>query len=166
MSRYSDYFLNSRSNVVQLELLEIYHPNMSKTYRIVRNSVLGVTVNLENGQSAFFQYVPIKVENNGARDDLEQSLTITFGDLGEILPNEMDNIRSANGFNTKASLIYRTYRSDDLSSPIFGPVYFEIESFSFDWQGATFEAKAPSTNINKTGESYDLDRFPMRGLIQ
>lgn len=166
MSRYTEFFLNSKSSVVQLELLEISHPNFTKIYRVVRNAVEGVTVTLETGQSAQFDYYPLKISAIGARDNLDQALTINLGDLGDVLPKELDEVSSASGFGIKPTVVYRTYRSDDLLRPLFGPVLLEVESFAFNREGSTFEAKAPSLNINKTGERYKLDRFPMlRGYL-
>lgn len=166
MSGYSEFFLNSKSSTVQLELLEISHSKFTKTYRVVRNAVQGITVKLEDESSQFFQYYPLKVENNGSRDDLDQSFTITLGDLGEVLPKELDSVASQDGFGEKPMVKYRTYRSDDLDKPLFGPVVLEVESFAFNREGSTFTAKAPSLNINKTGELYRLERFPMlRGFL-
>lgn len=166
MTNYTEFFLKSKSSVVQLETLEISHPNFTKTYRIVRNAVEGVTVALENGISAKFDYYPLQIENAGVRDDLDQSIKINLGDLGEVLPKELDEVSSKNGFGTKPIVIYRTYRSDDLSRPLFGPVTLEVSTFAFNREGSTFEAKAPSLNINKTGEVYSLNRFPMlRGFL-
>ena len=166
MSRYTEFFLNSKSSVVQLETLEVSHPDFTKTYRVVRNAVEGVTLTLENGNSATFDYYPLQIENAGVRDDLDQSIKINLGDLGEVLPKELDKVSSNDGFGTKPIVIYRTYRSDDLSRPLFGPVTLEVSTFAFNREGSTFEAKAPSLNINKTGEIYSLDRFPMlRGFL-
>ena len=166
MTTYAEFFLNSKSSVVQLETLEISHPNFTKVYRIVRNAVQGISTKLENGSYATFDYYPLKIENAGVRDDLDQSLTINLGDLGEVLPKELDEVSSNDGFGVKPTVIYRTYRSDDLNRPLFGPVTLEVSTFAFNREGSTFEAKAPSLNINKTGEIYSLDRFPMlRGFL-
>ncbi len=166
MTDFAEFFLKSKSSVVQLETLEISHPDFTKVYRVVRNAVQGVTVALENGSSATFDYYPLAIENAGVRDDLDQALTINLGDLGEVLPKELDEIASNGGFGTKPTVIYRTYRSDDLTRPLFGPVTLEVTSFAFNREGSTFEAKAPSLNVNKTGELYKLDRFPMlRGFL-
>ncbi len=163
---YAEFFLNSRSDVVQLELIEISHSSFSQTYRIVRNARKGVTVTLETAEVAFFSYYPLRIESNTTKDDLDQSFTITLGDTGDVLPDELDNVASASTYDEKPSLVYRTYRSDVLTTPLFGPVGLVIESFGFNRQGATFTAKAPSANVNKTGEIYSLERFPMlRGFL-
>ena len=166
MKTYAEFFLKSKSSVVQLETLEISHPDFTKIYRIVRNAVEGVTLTLETGATATFQYYPLGIENAAVRDDLDQALKINLGDLGEVLPKELDEVTSNDGFGIKPTVIYRTYRSDDLSRPLFGPVLLEVSSFAFNREGSTFEAKAPSLNVNKTGEVYKLDRFPMlRGFL-
>jgi hypothetical protein len=166
MSAYSEFFLRSKSSVVQLELMEISHSDFTQTYRIVRNAVNGVTVTLETGAQATFDYYPLRIENNGQKDDLDQSFTFTLGDLGEVLPKELDAVATAAGFSEKPRVVYRTYRSDDLTAPLFGPIVLEVESFAFNREGASFTAKAPSLNINKTGEVYRLERFPMlRGFL-
>lgn len=166
MSDYTEFFLNSRSSVIQLELLEISHSAFTQTYRVVRNAVNGVTVTLEDDSTQEFIYYPLRITSKGNRADLDQILQIDLGDLGEILPTELDAVDSADGFTEKPVVKYRTYRSDDLTTPLFGPLVLEVSAFSFNRQGSSFEAKAPSLNINKTGEVYKLDRFPMlRGFL-
>jgi len=166
MTTYAEFFLKSKSSVVQLETLEISHPDFTKVYRIVRNAVQGVSVSLENFSIKSFDYYTLKIENAGIRNELDQSITINLGDLGEVLPKELDEVSSNNGFSVKPTVVYRTYRSDDLSRPLFGPVLLEVTTFAFNREGSSFEAKAPSLNITKTGEIYKIDRFPMlRGFL-
>lgn len=171
MSEYTEYFLNSKSSVVQLELLEITHPSFTKPYRIVRNAIRGVTVTLEgtapgNGASVHFDYYPLKITPNETRDNLDCAFNIEVGDLGEVLPIELDAVSAADTFETKPTVIYRTYRSDDLTKPLFGPLILEIGEINFNDTGAVFEAKAPSLNVSQTGEIYSVSRFPMlRGFM-
>ena len=166
MTNYSEFFLNSKSSVVELELVEISHPYFTEVYRKVRNSLQPVTVTLENATQATFYYYPLKITSMGARTDLESGFRIDVGDLGEILPLELDNVAANEGFEIKPTVVYRTYRSDDLTQPLFGPFELEVTSFSFNREGASFEAKAPSLNNNRTGELYSLARFPMlRGFL-
>lgn len=166
MSEYSEFFLRSNSRVVQLECLEIYHPNFSKRYYVVRNAVLGVTVRHEDGVLRTYQYYPCKIEQNSSSDDLDAGYKITWGDLGEIVPNEMDRVRVANGFLTKPTVWYRSYRSDNLDTIMYGPILLEAGQFTFALEGSTFEADAPQLNVNSTGEVYDLVRFDaLRGTL-
>lgn len=167
MGAYSEYFLNSRSNIVQLELVEVTHPNFTQPYRIVRNHAEGVTVDLSDDELAVeFDYYPARVEQLGARDDLEAAIRIDLGDLGEILPQEIDAVAEAGGFMTKPSVRYWTFRSDQLDAPIYGPLNLEVPALNFTEEGASMEARAPQLNANKTGERLTLDRFPMqRGFL-
>tara|TARA_Y100000034_G_C6821975_1_gene370298 strand:- start:554 stop:1051 length:498 start_codon:yes stop_codon:yes gene_type:complete len=159
MSDYAAFYLNSDSSVVQLELLRISHPNFSQVYHLVRNNSQGMTVAID-GQDQFFEYYPLQIKGIGNRDNLDFGLSIVLGDLGELLPQELDNVSTANGFEIKPEVTFWTYRSDDLTQPLFGPIYLEVTSISFNHDGANFEAKAPSLNVNRTGELYKLDRFP------
>lgn len=166
MANLNEFFLNSKSNIVQLDLLEITHPNFSKPYRIVRNSVMGVSVNIGGSVPERFDYYPVSIKGTSVKDDLDQGITVILGDLGEIIPKEIDLVRKADGFNIKPRVRYWTFRSDDLNSPLYGPVVLEVGEFSNDLNGASFEAKAPSLNVSKTGEIYDLTRFPgLRGFL-
>ncbi len=161
MSAYSEFFLDSPPTVAQLDLLEISHPDFTQTYYVQRNVTAGVTVTHEDASSHDYEYVPMRVKPLGTQTDLDQELEITFGDLGEILPAELDAVAAANGFQTKPSVLYRVYRSDDLSAPIFGPVDLQIDGISFNREGASFRAKAAAFNVTRTGETYRIEEYPM-----
>lgn len=166
MPNYIEYFLNTRSDVAQFECITISHPDFTKEYNVVRNFVGDLTVTLENAEQQTFEYYPIDVKPLSSRDDLDQTLQINFGDLGELLPKEVDAVASSDGFSTKPTIIYRSYRSDYLSAPLVGPTQLEINNLVFSEKGATFEAKAPSLNVSRTGEIYSYDRFSMlRGFL-
>lgn len=161
MSAYAAFFLNSASSIVPLETLEISHSSFSKTYWIVRNAVAGITATLEDGTVQDFVYYPLSIKQTGASDDLDQKLQIQLGDLGEIVPKEIDNVVNAGTFGIKPTLIYRTFRSDDMTAPMDGPYRYEITSIGTKKDAASFVAQAPSLNVTRTGEVYSLDRFPM-----
>lgn len=161
------YFLSAHRDVVALDCIELWHPSFSRLYRLVRNARDGVTVTLETGESAWFEWYPMRITEKRDALDLDQGFQIDFGDLGETIPRELDLIQTANTMRTKPSLNYRVYRSDNLSSPIIGPYKLEVRSFSFNKQGASFEASAPFLNLNKTGENYNLTRFfTLRGFVK
>jgi hypothetical protein len=166
MTAYTEFFLNCPANVAQLECLEISHSAFSQTYYVVRNAVGGVTVTHEDSTVRAYQYYPLECKLSGPRDDLDHTLSVNLGDLGEIVPDEMDNVREAEAFDELPIVLYRTYRSNDLDEPLYGPIELEIKNFNFDRTGCTFDARAPSLNVNRTGEIYSLPRFPMlRGLM-
>tara|TARA_Y100001973_G_C5178752_1_gene323592 strand:- start:1537 stop:1869 length:333 start_codon:yes stop_codon:yes gene_type:complete len=103
----------------------------------------------------------MNISEQGTGSDLDFGLLIEFGDLGELLPDELDGVTAANGLFTEPTLIYRTYRSDDLTSPLVGPIELNIKSFSFNENAATFEASSDNANSQRTGELYTVSRFPM-----
>lgn len=161
MSALSNYLLNSAPYVVQLQMLEFTHPNFSTTYRIVRNAIGGVSVTHEGGAGPFaYSYYPLLIKAVGSGDDLDQSIEITFGDLGQVLPAELDRIAAANAFTTKPVVNYREYRSDDLTAPIYGPLSFRIDSMGFTKEGAAMKAKAASFNTGRIGQYYSIAQFP------
>lgn len=157
---YSEFFLNSPSSIVQLELLEISHPNFSKTYYVVRNANKGVTVTHEDATVHDYQYYPLRIRKSESNDTLDTGFQIDLGDLGEIVPQEIENIAVADGFATKPTMIYRAYRSDDLTAPLVGPLELEVTPVAVK-DVSSFTAKAPSLNNNRTGEFYKISRFPM-----
>lgn len=167
MSRYSEFFLNSRASVVQLELVEVAHPDFSQPYRFVRNHADGVTVDLsDDEQGVEFVYYPARVSSVGAKDDLDAAIRVELGDLGELIPAELDAVDEAGGSLIKPTVRYWVFRSDDLSAPIFGPLQLEVTTFNFNAEGCSFQAEAPRLNLVRTGERYDLGRFPMlRGFL-
>lgn len=173
MSDLSDYFLASRRDVAGLELLELTHPNFTQPYRIVRNPVdqsdlSGVTVDLSaDERDVRFQYWPARFKGKGARDDLDYQITIDLGDLGEVLPNELDAVEAANGALIKPTVKYYVFRSDDLSAPMLGPIVLEAPTVNMDGTVSSIDARAPTLNTTKTGERYTIERFPMiRGFTK
>lgn len=166
MTDYAAYFLGSRSSVVYLETLQIAHPNFTRTYWIVRNAIGGIVAHLENGSSQAFEYYPLRIKPTGSSDDLDQTLAVDLGDLGDIIPGELDAIEAAGGMSIKPAVTYRAYRSDDLTTVLAGPLRLEIADLSSNREGSSFQAKAPSLNINRTGELYRIERFAMlRGFL-
>lgn len=167
MSAYSEYFLKTNRDILQYETIEISHPSLTHTYRVVRNAVNGITAKLETGVVVPFIYYPMKATSLGTRDDLDQGIRISLGDLGEVLPREIDRIQIDDTFGIKPEVAYRAFRSDQLMvGPMVGPLRLEVTNFTFAKEGSTFEAKAPSLNMNLTGEAYTLTRFPMlRGFL-
>lgn len=162
MSEASEFFLGSAPSVVRLDTLEISHPDFSQTYRLVRNAPAGVTAGGED-----YEYCPMRVLPVTSGDDMVQALTVTLGDVGEIIAQEIEAVWEANGMNTRPTLVYRAFRSDDLDAPIAGTVRtLEIASVTTTREGASFEAQAPELNQSRTGTLYSVEDFPMlRGFL-
>ena len=168
MATLEEYFFKDPPATVKLQLIEITHPNFSTTYRVVNTpSPHPIEVTHEDLTGPHeYTYVPVEIRTMGSKGDMDQELEVTFGDLGEILPTEIENVVEANGMQTKPTLVYREYLSTDLTAPVFGPFTLLINYIAFNKTGATFTAKPLAFNRGRTGEVYDVGRFPMlRGFV-
>lgn len=166
-AEYAAFFLDSHADVFQQALIEVSHPNFSKVHRIVATDPGGLTVTLspEEGD-ATFDYYPLKVRRSAEQGDLDQGVRVDLGDIGTVWPQELDRVKAADGSSTKPVFRYWTYRSDDLTKPLFGPLRLEVTDFSYTEDGVSFEAMAPRLNNLGTGETYLILRFPMlRGTL-
>ena len=160
MSEYARFFLGSRASIVQFETIEITHPAFSRAYRLVRNATQGIVAG-----GVAYDYYPLRIRSLGARDNLDYGIAVDLGDLGDVLPAEIDRVLAA-ASAVKPTVRYRTFRSDDLTTPLFGPVTLQVTSIAMRRDGASFEARAPSLALARTGETYDLDRFKsLRGVL-
>lgn len=167
MSEYSEFFLASRANVIQYELVEFDHPDFLQAHRIVRNAAGGLTVDLSPGETDVeFDYFPAQFQFLGARDDLDSGVRIDIGDVGETIPDEVDAVAAAGGNRTKPTVRYWAFRSDNLTAPIFGPILLEVSGVAMTDQGSSLEARAPALNSTRTGARYTTDRFPMQRGFQ
>ena len=161
MPDYIAYFLNGSSAVVRLDTIIISHPNMSQDYALVRNNRAGLTATLETAQSQDFQWYPFGLNDSEVVQSLDYGLEIILGDLGEILPGEIDNIRAANAMNIPPTVTFRAYTSDDLTAPVIGPIELEMVNPTVEQRGTTFVAQPKEANRSATGEIYSFSRFPM-----
>jgi len=166
-----DFHLDSVSSVVLLETLEISHSLWPAPIRIVTNHPDGVAVTLENGQSATFEFIPLMIQRGNTSDDLDQTLNITVGDLGEIVPPLIQKIRDASS-DEKPQVIYRSFAFDAASMVLTKQTPIEIirglsvAKMNQDYQATTFEAATSGKNSVKTGRTYNFKEYPdLRGLI-
>ncbi len=162
MSVYSNYFLNTSPAIVELDCIEISHPNFSTTYRLVRNAVAGVSVTHEGPAGPFdYEYYPMQLKPLGSQTDLDQGIQITLGDVGQLIKAEIAAVNAANGRRERPVLKYRTYQSDDLAVPLFGPAIMEVRSITSNKEGSLLECQAPYLNITRTGKIYTVKDFSM-----
>ena len=165
----AEYFFTSPPAVVRLQMVSIFHASFSQTWRFCRNSGKDIQVRHESDDDIIdYQYMPMTIKALGTTNSLDQSLEIVLGDLGDALSEEIENISRENGFLTKPRLAYREYRSDSFNTddgvfedPIYGPFNLEITTLTFNKTGCVFTAKPPAFNRARTGELYDVGRFPM-----
>lgn len=167
-----DFFFAASASVIEYETIEITHPELSKSYRAVNNKAGGLVAQIEGGATVSFDHGGFSVDRDGARTDLDQDYRLTVGkfsdsDGDDALAAEIDRIAAADGFSTMPSAIYRTFRSDDLSAPMFGPVALQITQIDRDSKGAArLTLRAPWSDIGECGEFATAERFPqLRALL-
>ena len=159
-NRAQDYFLRGDPTVVRPQLIEVTHPAFRRAYRYVQNAARGVTVTHEDGEIHAYRYSPISIKKSKSDDSLDQSITITVGDLGEFLPDDMDRLRASEDHrNVKPTLNYREYLSDNLDSPILTIEELMVTDHQPHIDGGMFVCKAKEMNLTKTGMSYTLEDF-------
>lgn len=160
MTAEAEFYLSAFGRVKRFECIKLAHPNFTQPYYIVRNKPGGLTAKVE-GQMTDFGFYPLRITAQAQDNDLDFALQIDLGDLGEIVPAELDAVAAANGFGVKPTLDYWAFRSDDLMTPLLGPVRLEIQELPVSRDGTSFVAAAPAMNVNRTGELYTTGRFPM-----
>lgn len=162
-----DYFLRGDPDDIRLALVEVSHPSFRYTYRYVQNHASGVTVTHENGERRSYQYSPITIKKSKSDNDLDQSITIGVGDLGELLPADIDRLRNSQQYSqVRPVLNYREYLLSDLSKPVLSVLGLEVTDWQPNKDGSVFVCKARELNLTKTGTVYTLDKFPtLRGFI-
>ncbi len=110
----AEFFFAAHPAVVQLQTIEITHPNFTTPFRFVRNDPNGIRAFVEGDLGPFvFQYLPMEIKTLGTSSSLDQAMEITLGDLGTIIPTQLQIISDENGFQTKPVIVYREYRSDE-----------------------------------------------------
>ena len=160
--QYIDFFFGAPMSVAEIQTLEISQPSFSQVWRLQSSYRNGFRAKLETGEQVQFQYVPMRLKPLEERADLDFGLTVTLGDLGEILPDEIARARAAGTLRTTPpKVVYRAYRSDDTERPMFGPVVLEAKQIARGEDGARFDAIAPQVNVSKTGIIYRSDVYPM-----
>ncbi|MVW72128.1 DUF1833 family protein [Bordetella sp. 15P40C-2] len=160
MTDETSFYFDGPASANEIQTLEISHPSFSKVWRVQGKYRSGLWARDEANALQWFDYVPLALRPLEDRGNLDFGLTVTFGDLGEILPDEIERARAAGTMHIKPTVIYRAYRSDDLAGPMVGPITLEARKLNRQQDGAQFDATAPELNVSKTGELYTLDRFP------
>lgn len=159
MSDLDKFHLDATPSAVMLELIEISHPLWPQPLRYVTNHADGVTVKHEDGLVYNYEFMPVQINKGTNSDDLDQTLKITVGDLGQVVPQLLKIIREADNFE-RPSVVYRAYSSNNLDSPLQVVEGYEVEDRSTDHQATTFNAATKRANSTGTGMFYTVDEFP------
>ena len=161
------FLLNRRGSVGVYETLSLSHPNFSRTFHLLHRWRKAPPLTLEDGQTTDFMFVPMRLVPMGASGDLDYGVQVTLGDLGQIIPDEIDRVKALGGMATRPQVVFRTWRTDDTLAPLSVIGSLEAVEISRNEQGASFQAVAPRLNLVRTGETYNVERFDMlRGFLQ
>jgi hypothetical protein len=158
MSNQLEDYLFATQPAYLIECIEIKHSLWATPLRYVTNMADGVSVGHDSSYFNY-EYVPLQIDKGSSSDDLDQSLSITIGDLGDIVPDLIDQILDA-GSTERPQVTYRAYSSLDLSTPILVIDHLEVTDQSSDYQGTTFNAEAPKLNAVGTGLLFTKANFP------
>ncbi|CAM3969845.1 hypothetical protein PSAR109036_01805 [Psychrobacter arenosus] len=166
-----DIHLDSRPSIALLETIEAKHSAWGTSLRIATNHADGFEARNELGQFTQYQFAPLIINKGSVSDDLDQSLNITLGDLGEILPPLIKQIRDADS-DEMPSVTYRAYAYDVASmslakeTPIDIIKNLPVQTMSRDHQGTTFEAKTESKNAVVVGRTFNPNDYQdLKGLL-
>lgn len=163
-----NYWMGGDPDDIRLQCIEITHPSFTKPYRIIAQSINGepVTVTHEDGTKCTYEHIPVAISKGANSDDLDQSFTVTVGDLGEDFPQEIRRLRNGKYPTVEPTFNYREYNYSDLSKPQVTMLGLQVKDYERKAEGAVFSCQARQLNVTKTGESYNLDDYPtMRGFI-
>ena len=160
-----EYWLRGRHNDVRLECIEITHPSFTKHYRFVRNHADGVRVKHENGLWYDYEFLPLTIKPAKSADNLQQIFTIGIGDVGDIMPREIDRLRRGTHSTVRPTLNYRVFLTSDLTEPMTSVRGLEITDNQPQKRGAVFSCQAKELNKTSTGILFTIDLFKsLRGF--
>lgn len=158
------FFASSPQNIYSIQVLEISHSFMPKTYYIWREPKVGQV--MING-TTFVDVQPLNIEVKiaGTSNNLDQKFEIRI-DTTDI-ENEFRNALDSIPIDTleRIKVTYREYLSDDLTAEQ-AVAYLQAESVTYMIGAASISAVSTRLNINRTGELYSTKDVPMlRGFL-
>ncbi len=140
-------------------MITIKHSQISQDYNVVKE-VGGLDVTFEDGTEVSCEGVIFECERASSSDDLDVSFNITFDDQDDALKGEADSIDLDT--DEEVQIEYRIFMKSDTSEPAYGPIKLYGDSMTAGDDGqVTIAASVPSLVVNRCGQLYTYDRFPM-----
>ena len=162
---YINFFSNAGRDEIMVQTIELSHPNFSQTYALQNVSYSPITVTTESG-SLVCQPCPMDIKRLNSSADLEQNLSVTIGDVGTIISEEILRVMKADGNLTKPTCKYRAYSSKDLATIVLGTFVLEVQDITPTEEGSVLNIAPTNLNAAGTGELYDDTEIPMlKGFI-
>ena len=163
MSDQNNFFLTDTSGIRKVETIQLYHPDFGNLYFQSDWIDEDFVAKDENAQTITFPYQLFTVDLGNILADLDQEVTVSFQDYDDDLKDKLFNADHM----TAIKFRYRSYRDDDLESPLDTLQTLNVLSISTDDSGViTFRANAEMLNAVKTGIRYTLVEYPLlKGTI-
>lgn len=139
--------------------IEISHSKWAQTYYFVVNSNSDMTLTHEDNSQHLYTYAPITIELSSENDTLESSVSFTFGDLGDTIPQLIDAFIYDEEIELP-KLSYRSWLIGSYALPYMVAKDLEIENITRTWEGTKADARAPSLNDSGNGEVYNATDDP------
>lgn len=144
-------FLNGNPEAQrEYRTVEAFHPQWDRSYRFVKNYTdreftLESTAPRNAGEIVTFDGVTLNITEPAEREDSEQILSITFGNVDGLVYDMLDQISGA-GYLSQVEIVYRKYYSGDTTEPASTPLYLYLS-------GVDFEGP---TSVSMTAEDVDM----------
>lgn len=161
---YDLYLLNNPDGQRLIEVVSISHSALTQTYHLTPTPEV-VLVTLETSAEIVPVPTNLTVQRSTTKDDLDEQFTFNFSDIDGTLAAEADRIPLDS--DEPVIITYRSFVADDTSEPADGPfVLYGVTMTKATNGTVTIQAQSPSLVVNRTGELYTYDRFPMlRGFL-
>jgi hypothetical protein len=158
VTTFYEYMMTAPPVDVLLETLELSHPSWSQEYLLIRNDCLGRTLVTEEGPKDFI-FLPINLKRSADKGDLDKSVTVDLGDLGELIPREIERMEADDSLGVSPRLVYRGFSSVS-GDMVYGPLILEVKVGALGQSGARLEAGPKSVNTSRTGLSFTVETIP------
>lgn len=161
---YELYLLNNPDDERIIEVVSISHPDMSQTYHLTPTPE-SLLVTLETGEQIVPEPKNMSIDKPKSKDDLDEQFLFNFSDPEGLIAAEAKLIP----LDTQDDVLvqFRTFMASDPSEPAEGPFNLVGVSMTPSTDATvTIRAQSPSLVVNRTGELYNYERFPMlRGFL-
>lgn len=153
-----EFFASAPQTKHLIDVLEISHSAMSKTYYLWREPFVG-EVTTEDGVRTV-QPVNFQVERAGSERHLDQiyKIKVDTTDITDDFHSELDRIPLQT--TERIRVVLREYLSDALDDMQTRAV-LQVESIAHQAGAATITAASPRLNVTRTGENYVPRDIPM-----
>lgn len=153
------FFASAPQTSRSIDVMEISHPAMSRTYVLWREPYEG-EVHVEDGSIRVVQPAPFAVKRAGTPANLDQVYDIRLDttQIDDEFRAEMDRVP----LDTEelVTCVLREYLSDDLTD-VVSRADLQVEAASYVIGAASLTAVSPRLNRRGTGERYTSREIPM-----